>query len=375
MTMSHTLHVFDYLASPQQHKPTGICAVFGDEPFLKRLALGELKRHLFGDEGDASPTVYDCEDRIPDWRDVADELATGSLFGGGGPRVVLLERADAFVTAQRSRLEDFAAKPKHTGLLILDVSTWAANTNLYKAVDAIGLQIECKPPQKAKGKTGKELDEVAVAKWVVDWGRQQHGLSLSREAAEHLVSLSGPVFGVLDMDLAKLALFAVSGQKVAPDLVQDVVGGWRSRSSFDMVDAAAAGNADQALQQLDRLLQAGEHPLAVFGAISWSLRRYAAATRIYQQSERVGQRVSLKEALSKAGVRDYPFGELAKVEDRMKQIGRVRGGKLYEWLMELDLSLKGTHSSDSRARFALEQLFLRMAKGAILAATPAAGRR
>ena len=116
------------------------------------------------------------------------------------------------------------------------------------------------------------------------------------------------------------------------------------------------------LVQLDRLLQSGEHPLALVGSISWSLRRYAAATRIFQQAERRGERMGLKDALTQAGVRDWPFGALAKNEERLKQLGRKRAGNIYRWLLELDLSLKGTHSADDRARWALEQLVLRMAK-------------
>jgi hypothetical protein len=44
------------------------------------------------------------------------------------------------------------------------------------------------------------------------------------------------------------------------------------------------------------------------------------------------------------------------------QLGRGRAGQLYEWLMELDLALKGSHSPENRARWALEQLVLRMAR-------------
>jgi DNA polymerase-3 subunit delta len=114
--------------------------------------------------------------------------------------------------------------------------------------------------------------------------------------------------------------------------------------------------------QLDRLLQSGEHPLALVGSIAWSLRRYAAATRIFQQAERRGEKMPLREALTQAGVRDWPFGAVAKAEERLKQLGRHRAGRMYRWLLELDLSLKGSHSPDTRARWALEQLILRMAK-------------
>ena len=107
------------------------------------------------------------------WR---DELATVSLFGGGGPRLVILERADSFVSANRQRLEDYVAKPRASGVLVLDVDEWAANTRLYKAVDQSGLQIDCRPP--TKGGKNKDPDEAAIAKWIVAWGKSQHSVTL-----------------------------------------------------------------------------------------------------------------------------------------------------------------------------------------------------
>ena len=206
------------------------------------------------------------------------------------------KRADGFVTANRTRLEDYVAKPRHTGMLVLDVDDWLATTRLYKAVAQTGLVIDCKPPTRATGKS-KSIDEAAVVNWLMKWGQSRHNLTLQREAAQLLVDLTGPVFGVLDQDLAKLALFVPAGQRATPELVQEVVGGWRAQTTWDLVDAATNGEADQALAQLDRLLQSGEHPLALFGSISWSLRRYAAATRIFQQAQRRGERITLKDAL------------------------------------------------------------------------------
>ena len=152
------------------------------------------------------------------------------------------------------------------------------------------------------------------------------------------------------------------GPKATPEQVQEIIGGWRGKSIWDLVDAAAAGEASEALAQLDKLLQAGEHPLALVGSLGWSLRRYAAATRAFQQAERAGRKMPLREALTQAGFRDWPIGSLAGAEKRLTQLGRRRAGKLYRWLLELDLALKGSHSQDNRARWALEQLVLRMAK-------------
>jgi DNA polymerase-3 subunit delta len=356
-----TTPVLDFLAAKDRQPPVGVCVLFGDESFLNRLALAEVRKQVVGDAADVPMTTHDCQERQPEWRDVADELATVSLFGGGGPRLVVLERADAFVSANRARLEDYVAQPRRSGVLLLDVDEWPANTRLYKAVEKTGTQIDCRPPQRQQGKN-KVLDEAAVVRWIIGWGRTQHNIVLGNEAAQLLLDLTGPAFGVLDQDLAKLALFVQPGQKVTAEQVQQIVGGWRTKTTWDLVDAAAAGDAGEALVQLDRLLHAGEHPLALVGSISWSLRRYAAATRIFEAAEREGQKMQLREALSQAGVRDWPLGTLAKAEERLKQLGRRRAGQLYQWLLELDLSLKGTHSQDERARWALEQLMLRMAK-------------
>src|SRR5437762_5703169 len=200
--MPNTLHAFDYLSSAT-YEPTGVVAVFGDEPFLKRLVLQHLRRQLVGDDADVPVQTYDSAERMPDWRDVADELATASLFGSGKPRMVILERADAFVSANRQKLEDYVAKPRASGVLVLDVDEWAANTRLYKALDQSGLQIDCRPPQK-KGKS-KDIDEAAINRWIAAWARSQHNLQLPLDAAQHLLDLTGPVFGLLDQNLAKLA--------------------------------------------------------------------------------------------------------------------------------------------------------------------------
>ena len=66
-------------------------------------------------------------------------------------------------------------------------------------------------------------------------------------------------------------------------MVHDIVGGWRAKTIWELTDAALDGNASAALEQLDRMSQAGEHPLAMFGAMAAVLRRFATAARIYQR--------------------------------------------------------------------------------------------
>lgn len=355
--MSNTLHVFEFLKKTDL-VPAPVTVLFGDEPFLKRLALKQLVARLLGDEGDTPFATFDGDAQ---WRDVADELSTVSLFGGNRPRLAIVEAADPFVTKQRGHLEDYVAKPQAKGVLVLEVTTWAANTRLYKAVHKTGLQIECRAPQKTVGKS-KVLDEKQLCKWLEHWAAARHDAKLDAHAATMLLEVSGPEFGLLDQELAKLALFAGSGGKITADMVRDVVGGWRAKTTWDLVDAAAEGDAAEALRQLEHLLQSGEHPVALFGQIAWSLRRLAAATRIYQRAERGRRKIPLTDALIQAGIQHWNRKGLEKAENQLLQLGRHRAGQLYRWLLDADLALKGSHSAPQRARFVLEQLILRMAK-------------
>jgi DNA polymerase-3 subunit delta len=94
----------------------------------------------------------------------------------------------------------------------------------------------------------------------------------------------------------------------------------------------------------------------VLAQISASLRRLAAATRLVFQAEAAGHRAILSEALAQAGVRPFV---IQKVERQLRRLGRARGSRLYRWLLEADLDLKG--DSEMPPRLILERLILQLA--------------
>ena len=145
-------------------------------------------------------------------------------------------------------------------------------------------------------------------------------------------------------------------------MVRDIIGGWRTKTIWDLLEAACDGEAGEALLQLERLLQAGENPLALLAQMAWSLRRFAVATRYFQYAERKGRRGSLQAALEYAGFRKWPKDALANAERQLKQLGRDRAGQMLRWILEADLALKGSHSTPDRARLVLEKLIVQMAK-------------
>ncbi len=343
MPPSRTVHAIDYLESPETYPAGPVCVVFGDESFLKRQSLARLRREVLGgDEGDFSLTTF--EGPTATLRDVMGELATVAMFGKG-KRLVVVEDADELVSRHRPEFEDYVARPKPTGVLVLEVATWPSNTRLYKAVAAAGLQIECTAPASAP-----------LARWVVAWAKRMHAVQLPGAAADMLVELVGPDLGLMDQELAKLAVAAGSGEKVSAEMVGQLVGSWRTRTAWDMLDAALEGNVAQALIQLERLLLAGESPVAILGQVSASLRRFAAATKLVLEGEVAGRRVALREALEQAGAKRFV---LDKSERQLRRLGRHRGEQLYRWLLDADLDLKG--ASTLAPRTILERLLVRIA--------------
>jgi len=340
--MASSVDALKYLAKPEKHPPRPVCVLFGDDAFLRRQALLHLREVILGEEeGDLSLTSY--EGKSAQWRDVRDELSTMAMFGGR--RLVVVEEADKFVTDNRLKLEQYVEKPAASSILVLDVKSFPGNTKLAKAVAADGLPIDCNAPKAA-----------ALGRWLGDWGEQVHQVRVSSAAADLLLEMIGPELGLLDQELAKLALTAGPKKEITPQLVERSVGSWRAKTVWVMLDEALAGKAAEALRQLDRLLVAGEEPIGILAQISFSLRRLAAATRLVLQAEEAGRGVKFEEVLAQLGLKPY---FIPKTKQQLLRLGRERGKRLYDWLLQADLDLKG--ASNLPPRMVLERLILRLA--------------
>jgi DNA polymerase III subunit delta len=341
--MGKALTAVEYLEQPGKYPPKPICAVFGDDSFLRRQSILAFRAAVLG-EGEAEFSFSSFEGRGCELRDVLEELCTVAMFGDG-KRLVLVEEADEFVSRYRGELEDYVANASSTGVLLLELKSFPSNTRLYKSLAADGLLIDCSTPGGAM-----------LTRWLGAWAKQTHQVQLPHAAAEVLVEIIGPELGLLDQEIAKLALLLGKDRKISPELIQRNVGGWRAKTVWELLDAALDGKAQEALIQLDRLLASGEQPVGILGQISSNLRRLAAATRLIVQSESAGRRIQLRGALEQAGVKPFV---LQKSERQLRQLGRVRGLQLYRWLLDADLDLKG--ASPLPPRLILERLIVRIA--------------
>ncbi|GHT44175.1 DNA polymerase III subunit delta [Planctomycetales bacterium] len=342
----------EFLWEPKKYPPQGVCVVFGDDAFLKSAAIQHLRQLvLSGDDAEFSLSRFAGSEA--DMGDVLKELATTGMFGGGR-RFVQIDDAEKFLSKKdvRAALEKYADHPNENGILLLDLTAFPANTNLYKKVINSGLIIEAK--------TLKEKDCV---KWLVRWSKHQYQTLCQTDAAEMILERVGLEHGLLDQELAKLSLM-VSDPKtgITVQIVEEAVGSWRSRTAFEMLDLALDGKTAAAVRLLDNLLAAGEQPIGVAAQISATLRKMGIATRIYLDAEKQNRKIAPKTALEQAGFNPYFLrsdrGQRSKLENQFINLGRTRGSKLPDDLVKLDLNLKG----DSRisAKLILEMFLVKL---------------
>jgi len=236
-------------------------------------------------------------------------------------------------------LEKYVAKPAATGTLVLDVKSWVSSTRLAKMVSNDATLV-CKTP------VGQRLGD-----WCVHHAQSRHGKTLNVPAARMLVDLVGPNMGLLDQELAKLAVYVGEAQRINADDVDKLVGHSREEKTWEIFNAIGQGRPGEALAILARLFDQGEDPMRILGAFSWQLRQLAKATRLSSQGQSLGA------ALEQAGVSSFA---VKGCEQQLRHLGRPRANRLYDWLLETDLGLKG--GSQLPPRTVLERLVVRLAR-------------
>lgn len=330
-------------------KLPGVIVLLGDESFLRSETLDAIAK--LANLNLEEIRTFDGEQC--QWASVHDELATMSLFETDAVRVAIVSDADTLVTKARPQLEKWCESPADGSVLIMQVETLAATTKLYKIVAKHGWLIGCTLPPAARG---KGHDESELKKWIGEWAQSRHSLKLKATQCKLILDAVGPICGLLHQELAKLALYASDSGVIADDMIRAHVGSWSTRTMWEIADAIMDGKIADAMLQLERVFSGGQQAAGVIPQISWSLRRYGNAAQLVLQSRRHGGQMTAEEAVKQCG---FWGNDLALAPQRLRRLGLVRASKLLDWLIELDLKIKGSHSNSDRAIFALEELCLR----------------
>ena len=136
-------------------------ALVAADRLIRREPLLPLLTALVAGSGLFDPVRFDGSDAA--LADVLDEVRTATLLGG--LRVVVVDNADTFITANRAALERYSSDPSNTGCLILLCNTLPRNTRLFKIIQAARRIVPFEAPQ-AGAAPGRR--ETVLLSWYAD---------------------------------------------------------------------------------------------------------------------------------------------------------------------------------------------------------------
>ena len=106
------------------------------------------------------------------------------------------------------------------------------------------------------------------------------------QVLSEIINLVGTDVQTLYNELEKLAAAAATTGRIAPDLVNELIGRSRELSNFDLGDHLLAGNRKKALETLHRLLEDGAEPVMLVGLIAGNYHRLALGKHLLSRGGR-----------------------------------------------------------------------------------------
>ena len=245
------------------------------------------------------------------------DLRTGSLFGE--PRAVLVREAqDLPAAAAASLLAELDGPPPDATVVLLATGTGKI-MKLAAKVKALGGRTDVAPP--------KEWEDKAWARLVSDEFRR-HRRTADAGAVAAVLSHAGLDVATIAEKVAQVAA-AAPAETVTAAMVDALVVGHGSRGSFAVADAMCDRNPTQALELLSGVLESGDDPVMVLGALAYRLRSVVAVAGKLEPKE-VGLNISPGQARRLQGVRrNFGPGELTAAYAELARADRdIKSGEL-----------------------------------------------
>jgi DNA polymerase III subunit delta len=274
--------------------------------------------------------------------DVLDELRTLPFLSER--RLIIVRDADVFIRTYRENLETYLENPSPTGVLLLVPESFPGNTRLAKKAKKIGQVISCEPV-KAQN----------LPRYLAEYAKQTHGVTLAPDAAALLVELGGDDSGMLCSEVDKLAAYVADPEhdrkRIEAADVQTLVGNNRQFNVFNVIDVMTQGQAGLALKLLEQMLsQDRDAQYKAVGAFAWHFRR------LYNGRLMLDQNVPERQVIQQLRIWSQPDAFLRQ----LKQLNLRTIGDCLQSLMHIDLVSK---TGGGTVRTGLEKLIIEFCRG------------
>ncbi len=245
-----------------------ICAIVGRERLLRTEALAGVLEPFTDSLDPLGPVRVDGSGA--ELAAVLDDVRTASLLGH---RVVVVDDADAFISAHRKALERYCQQPAPGGTLVFLCNSLPKNTRLCRIISEQGTVRVCDAP---KGR--------ALSAWIVERAQRVHGKRIIPQAAQILRERAGDAIGRLDSELAKLSTYVGERDNITPADVNALTGQHREEKVFAVIDAISSGKSSEALHHWEQVLATDRSaPARAVAGLAWGVRRLLEARRDWER--------------------------------------------------------------------------------------------
>ena len=303
---------------PSMPASTPILLFVGPEELLLRRAaekvLGELRERA---RGTGAPLeVVDM--RAADVRERGlPDLRTASLFGS--PRAVVIREAqDLPAPASAALLAELGAGMTDTTVVLLASGT-ARIVTLARLLKADGARVDVDVPRDWEDRKWADLVSAEF---------RRAGRSADAGAVQAILEHAGLHVATIVEKVAQAVAAAPKG-RIGADAVNAVVVGHGDRGTFAVADAMCDRDPARALTLLRGVLEGGDDPVLVLGALGYRLRSLVAvAGKLDPKS--VGLNVSPGQTRRLQGVRrNFGPGELTRAYRALADAdAEIKGGEL-----------------------------------------------
>lgn len=250
-------------------------------------------------------------------------------------RMLLVKEADKIEDSNIDFLKDYLKHPSPTTILIFLYSSTSTKA-------AFGLLKRYGSIYYFHALPEKRLEE-----WIRSRLRHK-GYHIEPGAIHYLLDQTGCDMIKIDNELKKIELTQAGQKQISLEDLQSLIGRSQRHSAFNLADAIGRKEIDKALRILQRLIEDGEEPLKILGALQYHFRQLIKFKHLLTHN------FDDREIMNEMNLNKFNYKKL-KEQGRLFSLSKL--SYVFQSFCQTDLLLK---SSQLKAQFHLEQLILNL---------------